>query len=184
LIATIRSRRVSRALYTSPIPPSPRADSSSCGPSLSPADRGITIHIDYRKNPNLTFRSDLTELIVDDSYKSFKGRVDIANIGAAAPNRRSRLIDRATVVQRLRTFNLGAVSAPPGLIKFGHHWSEVALGETWVISPKAVSGQCTSQRPYSGGQVHATPSRRINPVTITSRIRALFVNLIALWFRR
>src|SRR6266542_1994614 len=37
LIATVRSRRVSRARYTSPIPPAPRGERTSYGPSRLPA---------------------------------------------------------------------------------------------------------------------------------------------------
>src|ERR1700688_1861652 len=47
LIATERSRRVSRARYTSPIPPAPRGDSISYGPSLVPGARGMVAR-DYR----------------------------------------------------------------------------------------------------------------------------------------
>ena len=39
--ATIRPRRVSRALYTSPIPPAPIGERISYVPSLSPAERGM-----------------------------------------------------------------------------------------------------------------------------------------------
>src|SRR4051812_13532873 len=38
LIATIRWRRVSRALYTSPIPPTPMGSSISYGPRRAPLD--------------------------------------------------------------------------------------------------------------------------------------------------
>src|SRR5438045_4156207 len=41
LIATVRSRRVSRALYTSPMPPAPIAERISYGPSLEPEERAI-----------------------------------------------------------------------------------------------------------------------------------------------
>src|SRR5262245_13542353 len=41
LTATVRSRRVSRALYTSPMPPAPIGDRTSYGPSREPADRVI-----------------------------------------------------------------------------------------------------------------------------------------------
>src|SRR5882724_2985542 len=36
LIATVRPRRVSRARYTSPIPPAPSGETISYGPSLAP----------------------------------------------------------------------------------------------------------------------------------------------------
>jgi hypothetical protein len=41
LIATVRSRRVSRARYTSPMPPAPSGETISYGPSLVPEARGI-----------------------------------------------------------------------------------------------------------------------------------------------
>src|SRR4029077_19896643 len=41
LIATVRSRRVSRARYTSPIPPAPSGETISYGPSLLPRARAI-----------------------------------------------------------------------------------------------------------------------------------------------
>src|SRR5713226_1233349 len=41
LIATLRSRRASRARYTSPIPPAPRGAMISYGPSLAPEVRTI-----------------------------------------------------------------------------------------------------------------------------------------------
>jgi hypothetical protein len=41
-MATKRFSRVSRARYTSPMPPAPRAVTISYGPSLVPADRSIT----------------------------------------------------------------------------------------------------------------------------------------------
>src|SRR5258708_40331143 len=37
LMATVRSRRVSRARYTSPIPPAPSGETISYGPSLAPS---------------------------------------------------------------------------------------------------------------------------------------------------
>src|SRR6266851_6720980 len=42
LTATVRSRRVSRARYTSPIPPAPSGDWISYGPSLAPEARDIS----------------------------------------------------------------------------------------------------------------------------------------------
>ncbi len=41
LIATSRPSRVSRARYTSPIPPAPASDNISYGPSLAPAVSAI-----------------------------------------------------------------------------------------------------------------------------------------------
>src|SRR6202167_3541165 len=41
LMATVRSRRVSRARYTSPMPPAPRSDSIWYGPSFVPEVRAI-----------------------------------------------------------------------------------------------------------------------------------------------
>src|SRR3974390_2409446 len=41
LMATVRSRRVSRARYTSPMPPAPSADTTSYGPKRVPATRVI-----------------------------------------------------------------------------------------------------------------------------------------------
>src|SRR5512146_2275743 len=41
LIATMRSRRVSRAFHTSPMPPAPIGARISYGPSFSPTDSGI-----------------------------------------------------------------------------------------------------------------------------------------------
>src|SRR6266540_5436367 len=41
LMATMRSRRVSRALYTSPMPPAPMGARISYGPRRAPADRDI-----------------------------------------------------------------------------------------------------------------------------------------------
>ena len=41
LTATIRLRRVSRALYTSPMPPAPMGAMISYGPSFAPGDNGI-----------------------------------------------------------------------------------------------------------------------------------------------
>src|SRR5213080_3722458 len=46
LIATDRSSRVSRARYTSPIPPAPSGATTSYGPSCVPVDR-IMIEPDY-----------------------------------------------------------------------------------------------------------------------------------------
>lgn len=43
LTATVRCSRVSRALYTSPIPPAPMRARISYGPSLSPAASGISV---------------------------------------------------------------------------------------------------------------------------------------------
>src|SRR6266542_1580261 len=43
LTATVRSSRVSRALYTSPIPPAPNGDSTSYGPNLLPGEMLISI---------------------------------------------------------------------------------------------------------------------------------------------
>src|SRR5260370_22259674 len=45
-IATVRSRRVSRPRNTSPMPPAPRGDTISYGPSLLPVDR-LTIGANY-----------------------------------------------------------------------------------------------------------------------------------------
>src|SRR5439155_5519631 len=45
LIATVRSRHVSRARYTSPIPPAPSGETISYGPSLAP--RGSVTVQDY-----------------------------------------------------------------------------------------------------------------------------------------
>ena len=49
LIATVRSRRVSRPRYTSPMPPAPSGDWISYGPSLVPAVSAIRTrnYIDY-----------------------------------------------------------------------------------------------------------------------------------------
>ena len=44
LIATVRSSRVSRALYTSPIPPAPMSARISYGPSLAPAAKAMISH--------------------------------------------------------------------------------------------------------------------------------------------
>src|SRR5262245_24937315 len=41
LIATVRSRRVSRARYTSPMPPAPSGASTSYGPSFAPLGKGM-----------------------------------------------------------------------------------------------------------------------------------------------
>src|SRR5580692_11126010 len=41
LIATVRSRRVSRARYTSPIPPAPKGETISYGPSFVPQVKAI-----------------------------------------------------------------------------------------------------------------------------------------------
>src|SRR5882762_4154399 len=55
LMATVRSSLVSRARYTSPIPPAPSGDSISYGPSLLPEVRAMrtrnysprsTLHVD------------------------------------------------------------------------------------------------------------------------------------------
>src|SRR5687768_13926744 len=43
LMATSRFRRVSRAFQTSPIPPAPRADRISYGPSRVPGARGMEV---------------------------------------------------------------------------------------------------------------------------------------------
>jgi hypothetical protein len=43
LMATMRSRRVSRAFQTSPMPPAPIGARISYGPSLSPAESGILL---------------------------------------------------------------------------------------------------------------------------------------------
>src|ERR1700720_4549659 len=42
LMATERSKRVSRARYTSPMPPAPRAATISYAPSLVPAERSMS----------------------------------------------------------------------------------------------------------------------------------------------
>src|SRR6516225_5031098 len=41
--ATMRSKRVSRAFQTSPMPPAPRGATISYGPSLSPTESGIGV---------------------------------------------------------------------------------------------------------------------------------------------
>ena len=47
LIATSRSSRVSRARYTSPMPPAPRAETISYGPKRAPGMRATGIAVDY-----------------------------------------------------------------------------------------------------------------------------------------
>src|SRR6476469_3892269 len=49
LMATERSRRVSRARYTSPIPPAPIGETISYGPSLAPGANGMSE--DYMRRP-------------------------------------------------------------------------------------------------------------------------------------
>src|ERR1700693_3888692 len=51
LIATVRSSRVSRARYTSPIPPAPIAETISYGPSREPAFRDTLAEIIGRSCP-------------------------------------------------------------------------------------------------------------------------------------
>src|SRR5215207_7181116 len=48
LMATSRLRRVSRAFQTSPMPPAPRAERISYGPSRIPGDRAMETAHDYR----------------------------------------------------------------------------------------------------------------------------------------
>src|SRR5438093_10713703 len=45
LIATVRPRRVSRARYTSPIPPAPSGETISYGPSLAPRVRATGVKL-------------------------------------------------------------------------------------------------------------------------------------------
>src|ERR1044072_8691324 len=44
LMATMRSRRESRALYTSPMPPAPMGARISYGPNRVPAERGMVVN--------------------------------------------------------------------------------------------------------------------------------------------
>src|SRR5262245_1026767 len=52
LIATVRPRRVSVALYTSPIPPAPRGAMTSYGPSRVPGASATLRGRFYRENPS------------------------------------------------------------------------------------------------------------------------------------
>src|SRR5271170_3200984 len=60
LIATMRLRRVSRAFHTSPIPPAPRGERSSYGPSLVPAERfmaPVIVAETWRGHADSSFRA-------------------------------------------------------------------------------------------------------------------------------
>src|SRR5215813_5879931 len=68
LMATVRSRRVSLARYTSPIPPAPSGPTISYGPSFVPAVRAIGAR-DYKpgqylpKTPGVNGRNDSSEIL-------------------------------------------------------------------------------------------------------------------------
>src|SRR5882724_6527238 len=69
LIATVRPRRVSRARYTSPIPPAPSGETVSYGPSLIPGTIAIeTAGIIARRCRNLVCCS----LPINNQGESFK----------------------------------------------------------------------------------------------------------------
>src|SRR5580700_4717884 len=64
LTATVRSRRVSRARYTSPMPPAPSGDWISYGPSFVPEARGMFAG---NYSPGSNSRRDVTRVRIEES---------------------------------------------------------------------------------------------------------------------
>src|SRR5215813_10677210 len=71
LIATSRPSRVSRALYTSPMPPAPIGTTISYGPRRSRATRGIVLETFYRGDCQLEGTEHVTGMGVRVEYVEY-----------------------------------------------------------------------------------------------------------------
>src|SRR5258706_5449815 len=118
LMATSRSSRVSRARYTSPMPPAPSAESISYGPMRVPGARAKTLIADYMGGPDARTGLLLCDelLFIDSSWRWLD-----------SPYRRLRSVTLGPAADR--TFPTECRACPETLL-FRTRWERLARSST------------------------------------------------------